>query len=375
MNLYFKNCENPLAFWPVLIALAFLLSCKGGANQEMRFYSLHDFLKVPKIDVHVHINTNDNALVEQAEKDNFILLTINVEVPDYPSLDQQLNYASNQKEDSPQRLYFLSTFETETIEDPEWQDKVIASIKSARDQGSIGIKVWKNIGMVIRDQNGDFIKIDDARFDPIFRYLEDNGIPVCGHIGEPKNCWLPLEEMTVNNDRNYYQRHPEYHMYQHPEYPAYEELIAARDRVLDKFPELRFIGTHLGSMEWSVDEIAKRLEKYPNMAVDLTARIPHLQYQSLKDWDRVYDFFIKYQDRIMYGTDLHITEDSDPEQVKKNAHQTWLADWQYFVTADSMQTERVNGKFKGLRLPKHVVDKIFYENAGNWYPIGLGEKE
>lgn len=288
-----------MVFGLVVIFFALLSSFQIGANKEKQFYSLEDFSKVTKIDVHVHINTHNNALVEQAEKDNFILLTINAEVPDYPTIDQQLRFASNQKQYSPERVYFLSTFETETIEDPEWQDKVIDYIKSSVDQGSVGIKVWKNIGMVIKDKNGDFIKIDHPKFDPIFRYLEENEIPVCGHIGEPKNCWLPLEEMTVNNDRNYYQRHPQYHMYQHPEYPSYEGLIHSRDQVLEKFPDLKFIGTHLGSMEWSVDEIAKRLDKYPNMAVDLTARIPHLQYQSLDDWERIYDFFIKYQDRII----------------------------------------------------------------------------
>jgi predicted TIM-barrel fold metal-dependent hydrolase len=362
---------NSLAFGLVLIPVVLFFSCQSKARQEEQFYSLGDFSKVAKVDVHVHINTYNNALVEQAEKDNFVLLTINVEVPDYPPIDQQLTIALNQKQHSPERVYFLSTFETETREDPEWETRVIDYIKGAIDQGSVGIKVWKNIGMVIRDENGEFLKIDHPRFDPIFRFLEENEIPVCGHIGEPKNCWLPLEEMTVNNDRNYYKRNPQYHMYQHPEYPDYEELIEARDQVLEKYPDLKFIGTHLGSMEWSVNEIGKRLDKYPNMAVDLTARIPHLQYQSLDDWDRVYDFFIKYQDRIMYGTDLHITGEADPDQVKSNAHKTWLTDWQYFVTADSMETGKVNGKFKGLKLPKQVVDKIYAKNASNWYPIDL----
>ncbi|HLU90488.1 MAG TPA: amidohydrolase family protein [Cyclobacteriaceae bacterium] len=356
-----------------LLFLNGLIACNPSNHEEEDYYTLEDYAQVDKIDVHVHINTGDQSLVEQAEKDNFILLTINVEVPDYPPIDQQLNIASGQQKAHPERVYFLSTFETETIQEPGWDERAIDYIKSSMDRGSIGIKVWKNLGMVIKNEAGDFITIDDPVFYPVFSFLEENGIPVCGHIGEPKNCWLPLEEMTVNNDRNYFKSHPQYHMYLHPEYPSYEELIAARDRMLDKFPNLKFIGTHLGSMEWSVDEIAKRLEKYPNMAVDLTARIPHLQYQSLENWQRVYDFFINYQDRIMYGTDLHITKDAAPEAVKSHAHQTWLRDWQYFVTADSMQNETVNGKFKGLRLPRDVVDKIYTQNALKWYPIDLAQ--
>lgn len=352
------------------ISSMWFFSCNPAQTQES-YYTLEDFETVPKVDVHVHINTKENALVQQAEKDNFVLLTINVEVPDYPTLEQQMNYALGQRDYSPERVYFLSTFETETIEQADWQNKVISSLQASKEKGSLGVKMWKNIGMVIKDEKEDFIKIDHPKFDPIFQYLEDNNVALCGHIGEPKNCWLPLEEMTVNNDRRYYERHPEYHMYQHPEYPSYEELIEARDRVLERYPNLKFIGTHLGSMEWSVDEIAKRLDKYPNMAVDLTARISHLQYQSLTDRDKVQDFFVRYQDRIMYGTDLHVTKDADPDEVRENAHQTWMRDWQYLVTDDSLQNNLVNGKFKGLKLPKPIVDKIYYKNAGNWYPFGF----
>lgn len=364
----FAQVFSPLSGMLFLLVFSFCQS-----KEAESYYTINDFHNVPKVDVHVHINSSDTALVEQAAEDNFTLLTINVEVPDYPSIEQQMIYAEDQKEHLPQQVYFLSTFETENIRDSNWQRNVIESIKKAQEKGSVGVKVWKNIGMVIKDDQNEFIQIDHPVFDPVFEFLEENKIPVCGHIGEPRNCWLPLEEMTVNNDRSYYQRHPQYHMYQHPEYPSHEELVGARDRLLDKHPNLKFIGTHLGSMEWSVDEIAKRLDKYPNMAVDLTARISHLQYQSLTDWQRVRNFIIQYQDRIMYGTDLHITDDEDPAQVKSNAHLTWSRDWQYLVTQDSMENNLVNGKFKGLGLPQTVVDKVYYRNANKWYSLGLGE--
>ena len=343
-------------------------SCGG---YEERFYSIEDYPKVPKVDVHVHINTSNPALVEQAEKDNFFLLTINVDVPDYPSIEQQMHFAEELRADFPERLYFLSTFGTDDIQATQWQHRVIESLKTANEKGSVGVKVWKNIGMVLKNDQDQFVQINDPIFDDVFGFLEQNEIPVCGHIGEPRNCWLPIDQMTVNNDRNYYERHPEYHMYQHPEYPSHDQLINARDQLLDKHPNLKFIGTHLGSMEWDVDEIAKRLDKYPNMAVDLTARISHLQYQSLTDWDKVRDFVIRYQDRIMYGTDLHVTQEQDPSQVKDNAHQTWTRDWQYLVTQDSMENNLVNGRFKGLGLPQAVVDKVYFRNANNWYSLRL----
>lgn len=356
---------SPLLWLGLLLLLG---SCKDKTTDS--YYTVEDFSTVPKVDVHVHINSSDRALAEQAKEDNFLLLTINVDVPDYPTIAQQVAYATAQQAELPQQVYFLSTFSTEQIGEEGWAISVIDSLKAAQERGSLGVKVWKNIGMVIKDEENEFIHIDDPVFDPVFDFLEENGIPVCGHIGEPRNCWLPLEEMTVNNDRNYYEKHPQYHMYHHPEYPSHEDLVSARDRLLDKHPDLKFIGTHLGSMEWNVDEIAKRLDKYPNMAVDLTARISHLQHQSISDWDRIRNFFILYQDRIMYGTDLHVREGQDPAQVRQNAHQTWMRDWQYLVTQDSMENNLVNGKFKGLGLPKEVVDKVYFKNAHTWYSIG-----
>src|SRR5688500_20289032 len=118
--------------------------------------------------------------------------------------------------------------------------------------------------MVYRDKDNKLIMIDDPRFEPIFKMLTDRKIAVIGHLGEPKNCWLPLEEMTVNNDRNYFKNHPEYHMYLHPEYPAYDEVIASRDRFLEKHADLRFVGAHLGSLAWNLDELGKRLDYCQN---------------------------------------------------------------------------------------------------------------
>ncbi|MBA4141291.1 MAG: amidohydrolase family protein [Segetibacter sp.] len=74
--------------------------------------------------------------------------------------------------------------------------------------------------------------------------------------------------------------------------------------MLEKHPDLKFIGAHLGSLEWSIEELAKRLDKFPNMAVDMAARLSGLQYLAVTNWRGVRDFFIKYQDRLIYATDL-----------------------------------------------------------------------
>jgi predicted TIM-barrel fold metal-dependent hydrolase len=193
------------------------------------------------------------------------------------------------------------------------------------------------------------------------------------HLGEPKNCWLPLDSMTVNGDRNYYKNHPEYHMFLHPENPSYEDQVAARDRFVGRHPEMRFVGAHLGSLEWSVDELAKRLDKFPNMAVDMAARISHLQYQSRLDRKKVRDFIIKYKDRLIYATDAGLSQNSNPENTRKGLHNTWLSDWNYFATHDTLTSTQVNGEFLGLQLPRDVIDRIYYKNAIHWF--GISERK
>jgi hypothetical protein len=105
------------------------------------------------------------------------------------------------------------------------------------------------------------------------------------------------------------------------------------------------------------------------MAVDMAARIPHLQHQTKLDREKVRQFLIKYQDRIIYATDSGIELDSNPENEKKSLHQTWLNDWKYFVSEEILSSPHVNGEFQGLKLPKTVIDKIYRENAIKWFKM------
>ena len=353
-------------FCTFFVAAALLQACNMAADKN-DYYNADDFYKIKKIDVHAHSLTAHPEFTEQAKEDNFILVSVNVEVPDAPPIDSQQYYILQLRQKFPNDIYYVSTFETKTINEPGWSERQLAYLKKSFDSGALGIKVWKNIGMTIKDKDSNFIMIDNPIFDPIFNYLEQNKIPVIGHLGEPKNCWLPLDQMTTNNDRNYFAENPQYHMYLHPEYPSYDAQIRARDHLLEKHPKLKFIGAHLASLEWSVDEIAKRLDKFPNMSVETAERFGQLQYQSLENWQKVHDFFIKYQDRIMYGTDLESDDSSNPDTVKKRAHDLWIKHWAYFTTGDSLQSPFINKKFKGLQLPKTVVDKIYYENPKKWY--------
>jgi predicted TIM-barrel fold metal-dependent hydrolase len=347
----------------------FLLFALSGCRKS--FYAEGDFPSVPKSDMHVHISTPFGNLEEQAKADNFILLTINVDVADSAAVEKQYRAASESVLKYQGKVFYSATFHFDTAGwgTVAWSKKTINNLSRYLGNGPVSVKLWKNIGMTVRERNGRFIMADDPGLDQVINFISDRGLPVTGHLGEPRNCWLPLDKMTVVGDSSYFAENPRYHMYLHPDYPSYEEQINARDHLLEKHPDLIFIGCHLGSLEYNVDELAKRLDKFPNMAVDMAARICHLQYQAMTDNKKVRDFCIKYQDRLLYGTDLSDLDSSDGPALKRRIHETWTSDWKFFVTDAKMTTWNFRGSFNGLHLPKEVVDKIYYKNALKWYKL------
>ena len=343
----------------ITILVILFISCAG----EPEYFTIDDFKHFEKIDAHVHINADNTAFREQAQEDNFRLLTINVDYPDFPPIEEQKRIALANVHARPDLVAFCSTFRMAGWDDAEWQDRTIRSLDSTIAEGAVAVKVWKNIGMEFRDQNGSLVMIDDPKFDIIFSHLHNAGIPLIAHMGEPKDCWMPLEEMTVNYIREYFTEHPQYHMYLHPEMPSYEDQMNARDRMLEKNMDINFIGAHLASLEWSVDELARFLDKFPNATVDMAARLSHLQFQTLAGREKVRQFFINYQDRIIYATDITQAPGDDIDDFKKAAHKRWFADWKYFNTDSIMTDPDINKPFQGLALTKNVVEKIYKTNA------------
>lgn len=329
---------------------------------------MEDYPAVKKMDVHVHINTDRTFFVEKAKEDNFRLINVSLEYDDgWNDVYNKFRYGLTQHDQFPETVEMVTAFAVTDWDDENWEDKVISWLDSCFRQGALGVKVWKNIGMVSRDAAGNLIQIDDGRFDPIFQYVQAQDKTLMGHLGEPKNCWLPLDSMTTNNNRRYFENHPEYHMYLHPEMPSHKDLMEARDDMLAKHPDLRFVGAHLGSLEHDFDDLARTLDRFPNMAVDLAARIGHVFYHTAADREKVRDFFMRYQDRLLYGTDLSDDGGRSKEQLHGALEAAWKRDWEFLVTDNEMQSDLIDHPFRGLKLPKKVVDKVFYHNAVKWF--------
>lgn len=364
------NGFNLRYLWFLVFAVFQNCSPTKSITQDKKelFYTAADFKAVKKYDTHVHVDTDQPAFLEQAIADDFHLLTINWDdVNDPPPMQEQQRLALQQIKAFPNRIAYATTFSIRNFYNPAWEEETLDYLKNSFDQGAIAVKIYKVIGMSLRDSSGRLVMIDDPSFDPIIDFIAKSHIPVVGHLGEPKNCWLPVEQMTIKGDKAYFSAHPEYHMYKHPEFPSYEAQIRARDHMLEKHPDLTFIGAHLGSLEWSVDELASRLDRFPNMAVDMAARIPHFEYQAIHNWQKVHDFFLKYQDRLLYATDLLVDTVKDTTTLKQHVHDVWLQDWRFFTSDAIMHAPEVEGSFRGMKLPRSVIDKIYYKNAERWF--------
>ena len=325
-----------------------------------------------KIDAHLHLNEINHATIRHAIEQDFRLISINTEVPFFPKIEEQEAIVLKLKKTYPKYVFHVATFPTTDFWAKNWENKTIEYLKKRLENGAVGVKIWKNIGMEIKDENGKFILQNHLKLDVIYDFLIQNNVPLLAHTGEPLNCWLPLEEMTVKQDRDYFAAHSEYHAALHPEIPHYWQHIAARDNILEKHPNLRFVGAHISSLEWDTDEVSKRLDKFPNMAFDLADRVCHLQHQAVTDWQKVYDFVVKYQDRILYGTDF--IDDHSKTQTEKTQwliQDKWQMHYIFLSKKEKMRVPKVTGEFQGLGLSEAILEKIYTKNAERWYGLSF----
>lgn len=322
----------------------------------------------PKIDLHAHYQFDRAYLAPLLDSLDMRANLVEVRhIGDDPARPSWRNYRTLAQA-HPDRFLLTTSFDATRIDEPDFAESVIASLEEDLAAGAKMVKVWKEIGMGIRDASGAYIQIDDPRFQPIWDYLSRRGIPVLAHIGEPRAAWLPLDERSPHY--GYYRSHPEYHAYQHPEIPRWETIMEARDNWLARNPGLTVVGAHLGSMAYDVDEVARRLEAYPNFVVETAARFGDL---ALQPSDKVRTFFLRFSDRVLYGTDVANDEPEDALSTEgriaeQNRLRTqFLLHLQYFASDDSLNFSDYGTSYdaptRGLALPDSVLRKFYFWNA------------
>src|SRR3982751_1673348 len=229
-----------------------------------------DLRAIPKIDVHAHYRTDASELVPALAAWKVRAILVNVTGTDRKIGEKWRDFRALQAA-HPDRFFLVTTFDPFRFNEPDFVASTIAQLRADIAAGAKGVKVWKDMGMELKDDRGMYVQIDHPRFQPIWDFLAEQHIPVMAHIGEPLAAWQPLNEASPHFW--YYTNNPRYHAYQHPEIPRHDEIIAARDRWLARNPKLTIVAMHLASLEYDVDEVGKRLDAYPNLYVETAARI------------------------------------------------------------------------------------------------------
>lgn len=236
------------------------------------------------------------------------------------------------------------------IDEPNFGLKEAEKLEKAVEMGCRGLKISKALGLGFRDASGKFVAVDDPRIDPIWAKCGELGIPVEIHVSDPKAFFTPIDQYNERYDE--LGQNPEWSFYGDG-FPSKMEILEARNRVIEKHPNTIFIGAHFGNLPEDLAVVGSWLDSYPNFYVDIDARISELGRQPYT----ARKFFIKYQDRILFGTDTPC--DAEAYRLYFRFLET---DDEYI---DPTPAHKLQGRWMiyGLYLPDDVLEKIYNKNA------------
>jgi hypothetical protein len=326
-------------------------------NQE-----LQQFAALSPIDTHTHIYQTNPAFLALLQKLNLHVLDILVaHTSDQKALDTEREQAWNFVKASDGRAGLCTTFNPFDYGQHDFARAATAAIERDFDQGAIAVKIWKNIGEQVKDPKGHYVLPNDPALEPIYKDIARHNKTLVAHVADPNTIWEAPNPSAP--DYSYYMHHPEWYMYKKPGIPSKAVILDARDRLLEANPNLRVVGAHLGSMEADFNQLSMHLDRYPNFAVDLAARMPYLVMQPRPN---IILFIQKYQDRLIYATDNELPPEAKAEAVVGLWERTYAFDWRFFATNDNLQ---YNGhKVQGLALPMPILRKLYHDNAVKWFP-------
>ena len=259
----------------------------------------------------------------------------------------------NINEKAPTRFGLFVNIDFEKIDEPNFESNNIIIIRDAVNDGVIGLKVYKSLGLTDKDSNGVRISINDTRLDPIWKLCGELNIPVLIHSGEPEAFWLDKDEynerwLELRQKPGRYRGDPK-------KYPTFKTIMSEQHDIFRKNPETIFINAHMGWMANDLDALSEHLDKHKNVMTEIGAVLAELGRQP----QRAREFLTKYKNRILFGKDSYnVTEYYTYFRVLET-------DDEYF---DYYRKRHAHWKMYGLSLPDSVLKPIYYENALKLFP-------
>jgi len=312
-----------------------------------------DSARFPVIDVHQHTNDAIGLYGEQIARDQLVAMMDACNVQKMVVLtglwgEPLQKVIDHLVKRDPDRFMVFTQIDWSKIDDPGFSKLMVEQIREAVARGARGLKVLKDLGLMVRYKSGQLVKADDRKLDQVWDECGRLGIPVAIHTGDPAAFFYPAdasneryEELVLNPDWSFAGH----------EFPSHRSLLESLGRVLGDHPDTRFIGLHMLWPE-NLDYVSEQLDRYPNLVVEFGARQAELGRQP----HRAHQFFSKYQDRILFGSDHPASE------TMYRSYFRWLETTdEYFEYFGYPRQGR--WKIYGLGLPADLLEKTYYLNA------------
>jgi predicted TIM-barrel fold metal-dependent hydrolase len=340
--------------------------------------------RFPVIDIHTHLtwtpdysdpapeggkarpSATPSELIEVMDRRGIRIL-VNITGGYGTSLEQSL--AAFQKPHPDRFLTFTEPWWQKTNQ-PGYPQFQADQIEKGYHLGARGLKILKTLGLYLRENltTGKLVKIDDPRFDSMWEAAGARKMPVIIHVSDPEAFFLPIDRFNERYEELH--AHPDWSFHD-KDFPSNKELHEARNRVVERHPRTQFILCHVGNSE-NLSWVGEWLDRYPNMHVDIAARIGELGRQPRT----ARKFFEKYQDRILFGTDAVPKGESTPQQIfGDRLYQIYYrfleTEDEYFDYAPARNPPQGRWRIYGLGLPEGILRKVYNENAARLLGIKI----
>jgi predicted TIM-barrel fold metal-dependent hydrolase len=302
--------------------------------------------KFPVIDIHSHqptpISIEEFGRVIKGMEANNLKLLVNLS----GSSGDRLRRGLQAIKDSPykERMVLFANVDWSRV-GPGFGTKAAKILEDDIKAGAVGLKVFKDLGMFDMKTDGTRLKVDDPELDPVWETCARLNVPVLIHIAEPPAFFEPLD---YNNER--WLELSLYPDRRHQTGVRFETLMTERNNMIKRHPRTRFILAHFG---WHANDLAragKLLDENANVYYDVAAVL----YDFGRQPRAAHDFFVKYQDRILFGKDSY-----QPDEYPYY--------WRVFETNDEYfdyyRDYHAFWKLYGIGLPDAVLKKLYYGNA------------
>jgi predicted TIM-barrel fold metal-dependent hydrolase len=263
------------------------------------------------------------------------------------------------KSAAPERFIFFGGpgWKNWSDDGPRFGELAAKRFRAQVARGAQGLKIWKDLGLHVRDEQGALVAVDDARIDPLWSVASELKVPVVIHVADPPAFFDPLD--AVNERWDELHAHPEW-QFPSPPFPSFMSIMEALARLVARFPDLKFVIAHVGCYAENLEWVAALMDRCPNVFVDISARISELGRQPFS----AKRFIERFSDRVLFGIDC------GPSLSAYHTYYRFLeTDDEYFNYDDSPVPQQGRWQIYGLNLPAPVLENIYYNNAAKLFGI------